>query len=45
MAGGTALRVPVNFVQVMQRGGEKRGEGGKERTRSNVELLPFLTMS
>lgn len=45
MAGGTALRVPVNFVQVMQRGGEKRGEGGKERTRSNVELFPSFYLS
>lgn len=41
MAGGTALRVPVNFVQVMQRGGGKRGEGGNARGRTLNFSLRF----
>lgn len=41
MAGGTALRVPVNFVQVMQRGGEKRGEGRNARGRTLNFSLRF----
>ena len=45
MAGGTALRVPVNFVQVMQRGGGKRGDCIKFTRFESAILLDIEKLS